>query len=318
MMTVAKTIDVRISSVASRTTRAAGSCSASGFARILPQPPHHVLDVDDRIVHQRADRDRHAAERHRVDAGAERAQDQHGRRQRQRHRGQRDRARRAELARNSSTMTIDQHAAVAQRADDVVDGDLDEVGLPEDPPVDRHPGRQLLLQRVELPIEPRGQLDRVGAGLLLDADDDRRLAAPRSFAALERGRPRARRRRRGRAPSGRRASATTRLADLLRRSHAADRLEHVLLRAFRVDAGRGVLARAADGVEQLGQRDVVGAKLVGMRDHLELPLRAADRRHLRHARHGEQAAADDRVGDRAQRQRIVVRPTRSRRTGSRP
>ena len=67
-----------------------------------------------------------------------------------------------------------------------VDGDLDEVGLAEDPPVDRHARRQLALQRVQLAIEPAGHFDRVGARLLLHADDDRRLAAPRALAALER------------------------------------------------------------------------------------------------------------------------------------
>ena len=108
------------------------------------------------------------------------------------------------------------------------------------------------------------------------------------------------------------------LADLLGAAHAADRLEHVFLRSFGVDAGGGVLAGAAHGVEQLGQRHVVGAQRIRMRDDLELPLGAADRRHLRHAGHGQQPAPDRRVGDGAQRQRIVVRPTRSRRTGSRP
>ena len=90
------------------------------------------------------------------------------------------------LARNSEHDDDDQDAAVAQRRDDVVDRHLDEVGLPEDPPVDGHPLRQLLLQRVELAIEPRGHLDRVRARLLLDADDHRRLAVARSFAALQR------------------------------------------------------------------------------------------------------------------------------------
>ena len=93
MMTVAKTIDVRISSVASRTTSAAGRRSLRRLRRVLAQPPHHVLHVDDRVVDQRADGDRQAAERHRVDGGAERAQHQDRGGQRQRHRGQRDRGR---------------------------------------------------------------------------------------------------------------------------------------------------------------------------------------------------------------------------------
>ena len=83
--------------------------------RVLAQAPDHVLHVDDRVVHQRADGDRHAAERHRVDAGAERPQREHRRRQRQRHRRQRDRAG-AEVGEEQQHDHDDQNAAVAQRA----------------------------------------------------------------------------------------------------------------------------------------------------------------------------------------------------------
>ena len=166
------------------------------------------------------------------------------------------------------------------------------------------PARQLLLQRVELAVEPPGQLDGVGAGLLLHADDHRRLAAPRSFAALERAalahvghvanedRPRP-------------AQRDQAFADLRGRADAADRLQDVLLRTFGEDAGRGVLARAADGVQQLGDRHAVGAQLIRVGDHLELPLGAAERRDLRHAGNRQQPPAHDGVGDGAQRQRIV-------------
>ena len=61
MMTVAKTIEVRISSVASRTTTAAGCRSRLGPRRVLAQPPDDVLDVDDGVVDERADGDGHAA-----------------------------------------------------------------------------------------------------------------------------------------------------------------------------------------------------------------------------------------------------------------
>jgi hypothetical protein len=40
----------------------------------------------------------------------------------------------------------------------------------------------------KLAVEVRGQLDGVGPWLLLDSDDDGRLAASRSFAALQWGR----------------------------------------------------------------------------------------------------------------------------------
>ena len=187
------------------------------------------------------------------------------------------------LARNNRTIDDDQEAAVAQRRDDVVDRHLDEVGLPEDLAVDGHARAAAPVCSASSSRSSRaGQLDGVGAGLLLHADDHRRLAAARAFAALERAafahvghvadqhRPRA-------------AQRDDAVADLLRRPDAADRLQHVFLRPFGVDAGRGVLARAAHRVEQLGERHAVGAQLVGMRDDLELPLGAADRRDLRHA-----------------------------------
>ena len=60
------------------------------------------------------------------------------------------------LARNSTTTTTTRMPPSRSARDDVVDRDLDEVRLPEDPPVDRHARGQLGLQRVEL-------RDRAGA-----------------------------------------------------------------------------------------------------------------------------------------------------------
>ena len=67
-MTVANTTEWRISVLARYTTSSIGSRSPSGRRRILAQPAHDVLDVDDRIVHQLADGDGEAAEAHAVDA----------------------------------------------------------------------------------------------------------------------------------------------------------------------------------------------------------------------------------------------------------
>ena len=271
--------------------------------RVLAQPAHHVLHVDDRIVHERADGDGHASERHRVDRGAKRTQHEHRRGERQRHRRERDRGR-PQIREKQQDNDDDQYAAIAQGRDEVVDGHFDEVGLPEHPAIDRHPARQFLLERVELAIEPPRQLDGVRARLFLDSDDHRRLSAPRSLPSFQR---------RSFADVGdvtheHRARAAQRhdaLPDLLGASDAADGLQHVLLRTFGVDAGRRVLTGAADRIEELGQRNVVGAELLGMRDHLELALGAADRRHLRDARHGEEPAADHRVRDRTEGQRII-------------
>ena len=62
MMTVANTIDERISSVASRTIVRRGLSLGFWLGAVLAQPSHHVLDIDDRVVDQVADGDRHAAQ----------------------------------------------------------------------------------------------------------------------------------------------------------------------------------------------------------------------------------------------------------------
>src|SRR5262249_52743034 len=143
---------------------------------------------------------------------------------------------------------------------------------------------QLLLQAVELPIEARGEFDGVRAGLLLNADDHRRLAAAGALATLER----AALLNIGHVANQHRSAAAQRddtLANFLRVPDAPNCLQDVLLRPLGVDTGRGVLARAADGVEQLGQRDLVGTELLRMSDDLILAFGAANRCHLRYARH---------------------------------
>ena len=42
-----------------------------GLGAVLAKPPHDVLHVDDRIIDERPNRDRHPTERHRVDGRAE-------------------------------------------------------------------------------------------------------------------------------------------------------------------------------------------------------------------------------------------------------
>ena len=66
---VAKITGERISSDASRTTSTRGRGRRE--RRVLAQAAHDVLDVDDRVVDEHADRDREAAERHRVERVAE-------------------------------------------------------------------------------------------------------------------------------------------------------------------------------------------------------------------------------------------------------
>jgi hypothetical protein len=70
MMIVANTIELLISSVASRTTSAAGRTVRRRTAWFSRRRPDDVLHVDDRIVDQRTDGDSHSAKRHGVDAGS--------------------------------------------------------------------------------------------------------------------------------------------------------------------------------------------------------------------------------------------------------
>src|SRR5439155_6733341 len=152
-------------------------------------------------------------------------------------------------------------------------------GLPEDLAVDRHPLRQLLLEPVELSVETCRQLDRVGAGLFLHADDDGRLPAARAFAALEGGALAVVRQ----IADEHRSAAAQRddaLPELIRTPHASDRLQHVLLLSFGVHTGGRVLAGTAHRVEQLGQRNAVRTQLFRASDDLVLAFRAADRRDL--------------------------------------
>ena len=214
----------------------------------------------------------------------------------------------------------DQQAAVAQRRDDVVDGDLDEVGLAEDAPVDRHARRQLLLELVELAVEPPRQLERVGARLLLDAEDDRGLPVARTLAALERARLRARRPRPGRAPGDRRAGRPRSRRCPPACATRPIACDHVFLRPFDVDTRpRCSGSRRARASSTWSSDDAVGAELV--RDAATTWYcfsAAADRRHLRDAGDGQQAPPDHRVGHGAQRPADRACPTRARRTGSRP
>ena len=53
---------------------------------VFTQPPKDVFDVDHGVVDERADGDRHAAERHRVDRDAEQLQREYGRHERERNR----------------------------------------------------------------------------------------------------------------------------------------------------------------------------------------------------------------------------------------
>ena len=79
-----------------------------------------------------------------------------------------------------------QQRAVAQRAVQVRQRQLDEVRLAEQPRVELHARRQRRLDAVEHPVELGGQRERVDVRLPVDAENHRRLSVAGALAPLER------------------------------------------------------------------------------------------------------------------------------------
>ena len=140
------------------------------------QPAQHVLDTDHGIVHQFADGDGQAAQRHGVDRQAEVMEDQ--RRDQQRHRDRRQRNHRgADIEQEQEQDHRHQDRPVAQRFLDVVHRVLDEVGLLEEEVGCLDAGGRLLLSsatafstsRVSATLSAAGCFctDRMTAGLPL-------------------------------------------------------------------------------------------------------------------------------------------------------
>jgi hypothetical protein len=116
------------------------------------QAAHDVFDVDDRVVDERADRDRHAAEGHGVERGAERVEHEHGDDERERD-GERGDEGRPAAEEEEADDEHDEQRAVAERVGDVVDAGRDEVGLPKQAAreldVGGQGGRDVVEHRVE-------------------------------------------------------------------------------------------------------------------------------------------------------------------------
>ncbi|GJE45107.1 hypothetical protein AEGHOMDF_4301 [Methylobacterium soli] len=145
-------------------------------AAVLAQAPHHVLDADYRVVHHLADGDGEAAERHGVEALAERLERQDGRDQRERNGDGADHAG-APIVQEGEQHHDDEEAAERQGLQDVVVGDPDEVRGPEQVRPQGHPlalqgGAQIL----EGCLDAGGDLARVGAVLGADHQEDPGLA----------------------------------------------------------------------------------------------------------------------------------------------
>ena len=266
---------------------------------VLLEPAEHVLHVHHGVVDQFADGDGEAAERHGVDAQPEGAEHQHG--DEQRHRDGRDRDRRRPH--------VEQEGEQHDRHDDdglfqhrlqVGDRELDEPGLAEQDAVRAHPLRQRPRRLGHHALDLGRDLDRIGAGLLLDGDDDGRLALDATVAAAE-----ARAEldpchlaEQDRRPA--RARGDHEAAQVLDPGGTPKIAYHVLGPVLVHEAATGVGAEALDGALQLLVRDGEPVQLRDVRHDLVLPDLAADRDHLGHAGHGEQPGPQREVGDLAQ------------------
>ncbi len=160
---------------------------------VLAQAADDVLDIDDSVVDHHADRDRQAAQRHRVERHAETLQDDDRRQQRQRDREARDR-RRAQVEQEEEDDEDDQHAAGQQRTAHVAGCGVDEGGRPEQVGMQRDAGLfEAGPQARQRRLQPLADAIRVGAVLLVDVEDDGGPALDRRRAERRRRRLRHRR-----------------------------------------------------------------------------------------------------------------------------
>ena len=274
-------------------------------ARVLAQAPADVLDVDDGVVDEGPDRDRHAPEGHAVDRQPQGAEPDDGSQQRQGNGEQGDGAG-PQAGEKEQGHRDHEQGAVPQRTGQVAHCELDEVGLPEQARVELHAGRQIRLNVVEHAVELARQGHRVDVGLPVDAEDDggppvaRSVSAPERGADLDRGHVRN--------PDGTGAARPDdRRGDRLDIGQPAHALNQVLLAARLPEPGRRVPVGAPQRLFDRGQRQPVVGQPIGVDEHLELPALAADHGHLGDTGGGQQPPADDHVGGGAQVDRRVRR-----------
>ena len=212
---------------------------AFGLGQVLPQTPDDVLHHDDGVVHQGTKGNRHAAQGHGVDGGPERLHRQDGSDQRQGdgHQGDQRGASRQQEGEDDGN---NQDGPVAQGDEQVVDRGFDEIRLTEDVALDLHACRQACLDVRQAAVKPVGQLQRIGPGLLLDAQHHRRLAVMGANTTL------------WRSPDADLGDVTDQdglpIADrddcfcnVVQHDNPALALDQILLTRFHIEAGRGVL-----------------------------------------------------------------------------
>ena len=249
------------------------------------QPVQDVLHHDDRGVDQEADRDRQAAERHRVQTDAERPQQQPRKRDGQRNR-ERDDERGSDVAQEQENDEHDEDTAEHHRAADAAQCRRHELRLVVDD-AQLNTFRQCSADVFDRAADASRDRHRVRAELLDDAGADDLALQPVRNAPSDRCR----------FPNvgdiaeqdwhitSRRHHGAAKVVNGLRTTDGAD---GPFDRPLGDNPTRGVEVRLLDRVHHIVQADSPRRHALGVELDLELPQIAAEPFHGRDARHGQQ------------------------------
>ena len=156
---------------------------------VLAQASQDVLDVDDRVVDELADRDREPAEGHHVDREPPRPEHQQRHRERERQRGEGDEGR-PHVDEEEDEDDRDDRGRLDQDLGHVPHRPIDEAGRAERIAIEHHARGQRRLDAVEHAVDLLRELERVRARRLLHAQHHRRQPAIGGGAAQgRRGEP---------------------------------------------------------------------------------------------------------------------------------
>ena len=161
-----------------------GHRAGDGQGTVELEPPQNVFYANDSIVHQFANGNRQASQRHRVDGQTKVVKHQGCRQQRDRDGGERNK-RGAYIQQEQEQHHRNEDGAVAQGLLHVAHRVLDEVGLLEEKLRCFYACRKAFLQLLHGMFNFPGQRHAVSAGLLLHRQNDRRLAVVSAIAAFE-------------------------------------------------------------------------------------------------------------------------------------
>ena len=156
-----------------------------GQGAVLAQVAEHVFHVDNRIVHERADGNCHAAEAHRVDGESEEVEREQRNDEREGNGDERDHGG-AHVHEEEQEHDDYEDAAFEKRVFHVVDRAVDEAFLAVNVGRDAHVGRQRGFEFRERGVDLFGEGERARFGLFRHGHHHARLAAQRCDARFRR------------------------------------------------------------------------------------------------------------------------------------